>query len=69
MKWMEECPWQGNIQEALHVSWDPRVQQCVHKIMPLDSTLNQMNPVHILKPYFFKIHFSIILQSKPKSPI
>jgi hypothetical protein len=34
----------------------------------LDPTISQMNPVHTLTLYFFKIHFNIIFQSKPSSP-
>jgi hypothetical protein len=39
-----------------------------HKSSPLDPTLNQSHPVHILTPaYFFKICFNVILPSMPTS--
>jgi len=34
----------------------------------LDSILSQLNPVHTLTPYSFKIHFNIILPSMSRSP-
>jgi hypothetical protein len=34
---------------------------------PLDLVLSQMNPVHILWPYFFKIQSNIILASVPRA--
>jgi hypothetical protein len=34
--------------------------------LPLDPILSQMNPVHIITPYIFKIHVNI-LQSMSKS--
>jgi hypothetical protein len=33
----------------------------VHNSSPLDPTLRQFNPVYILTPNLFKIHFNIIL--------
>jgi hypothetical protein len=35
----------------------------------LDSTQSQMNPVHTLTPYSFKIYFNNILPSMPSSSI
>jgi len=37
------------------------VHCCVHKKPLLSPILNQISPVHIFTPYFFKIHFSIKL--------
>jgi len=31
---------------------------CVQNSPPLDSVLSQLNPTHILTPYFLKIHFN-----------
>jgi hypothetical protein len=35
---------------------------------PLVPILSHMNPVHILSPYFPKIHYNIIFPSMPRSP-
>jgi len=43
------------------------IQHGVHNSLPLVCVPGQMNSVHILPPYFFKIHFSIILQSMTSS--
>jgi len=39
----------------------PTVPYCIPDSPPLAFMLNQMNPVHILSPYYFKIHFNNIL--------
>jgi hypothetical protein len=41
---------------------------CSQELVTKHWTLNQINPVHILMPYFFKVHFNIIHLSMPKSP-
>jgi hypothetical protein len=39
-------------QEVPFLLCNTKVCYCVYKSLPLDSVLSQMNPVHILKPYF-----------------
>jgi len=67
---MEQSSWEGNIhltsQEITCLLWNPKVHYCVLKILPLDPVLSQMNPVKILTPYFFKIHFNIIFPCIPR---
>jgi hypothetical protein len=38
-----------------------KIHYHVCKSPPLESTVSQLNPVHILTPYFFRAHFNIIL--------
>jgi len=40
-----------------------------HKSLPMDPIPSKMNPVHFLIPYFFNIHFGIILPSISRSEI
>jgi len=53
----------SNVQEITQLLWNPKVQLHYHvyKEMPLVPILSQMNPVHTLTPYLFKINFNIIL--------
>jgi hypothetical protein len=46
--------------------WNPKIHYRVHKTQ--DPILSQMNPIHILKPCFFKVHRNIILPSVLPSP-
>jgi hypothetical protein len=39
----------------------------VHKNQSLVPTLSQMNPIHIVLPYFYIIHCNIVLPSIPRS--
>jgi len=55
-------------QEIPHILWNLNVQYHVHKNPSLIPLLSHINPLHILTPYFSKIHFNIILSSMPISP-
>jgi hypothetical protein len=45
----------------------PRFYYCVRKSHQLIPILSQINPLHNLMFYFFKVHFNIILPSKLQS--
>jgi hypothetical protein len=45
-------------------SQNPKFCRGIHKNQPLNSVLKQMNSVHILKSYLFKIYFNIVLPTK-----
>jgi hypothetical protein len=49
-------------------SWNPKVHCCVHKDPSPAFILCQINTVHIITSYFFKIYFNIILPSTCRSP-
>lgn len=46
------------IQKILHRLWKPKVHCRIYKSPPLDSILKQVDPVHTLTSYLFKIHLS-----------
>jgi hypothetical protein len=54
MKQISSCEGDGcsSSQIFLRLLWN-----CFHKSLPLDPIVNHLNPVHTLRPYFFKIHF------------
>jgi hypothetical protein len=47
----------------------PRLLWDLNRNSSMDPILMQMNPVHIIIPYLFMIHFNIILESTPRSPM
>jgi len=53
-------------QEISHLLWNLKVHYHVHKNLLLTHILSQMNPVHMLPPYFHKFH-SDIIPSTPRS--
>jgi hypothetical protein len=42
--------------EVPHLLWNPQIYYRVHKSPTLVPILNQMNPIHSMLIYFFKIH-------------
>jgi hypothetical protein len=61
---MQQIPfWEANnhsaTQDIPRLSWNQKVHYRVYKSRPLAPTLSQMNPVHILSPYFPKVHSNL----------
>jgi hypothetical protein len=53
---MEQSPWEADIcsssPEISRFSWDPKVHKRAQSVPPVNSFVWQMNPVHIITPYF-----------------
>jgi hypothetical protein len=45
-------------QEIEHLSWNPKVHSLFTREL-LEPVLSQLNPVHTLMSYFYKIHLQI----------
>ena len=56
------CPSESNSSSATqiipHILWSLQFHSPVHKSLPFVPIMNQMNTVHALPPFFFKIHFN-----------
>jgi hypothetical protein len=44
-----------------HTYWNLKIYCRIHSRPPLDPILSQLNPVHTLSPYTFKIHLDLII--------
>ena len=58
----EQSSWLGNSPsrgQEIQVVWNPKVCYCVCRNLQLVCVLNQINPVHTLLNYCFKIHYNI----------
>jgi hypothetical protein len=52
---------------VLSFTWETNIHKHIHKSRSLDPFLNQMNPMHTLEHFFFKMHLNSILPSTTKS--
>jgi hypothetical protein len=65
--WKSDSP--STDQEVALPLWSPNVHHSAYTSPPLGSILSLLNPIHSVTPYFFNIHYNIVVLSKPGSPI
>jgi len=51
------------VEKLSRLSWKPKFYYCLRNTPTLVPVLNHLNPVYIIRPYFSKIHFNIMLSS------
>jgi hypothetical protein len=61
---MEQNPsWEANrslASQEILILWSPKVHYRIHKNLPPDPMLSQINPIHASPSHFLEIHFNII---------
>jgi hypothetical protein len=48
------------IQQLPNILWNPKVHYRAHENHPLVLILSQIDPVHNIASYLYKIHFNIV---------
>jgi len=70
---MEQSPSEADSHSASRriprLVWNPKDHYRVQKSQQLVPALRQMNPVHILPPYYLQIHSNIMFLSTPRPSV